>query len=223
MNEIRFSHPTAPLRNQPLLCHRPLPELGLWEQGLNSPLGRPESLLSTGPWPSNPAASRSLTGLQAELAAQVTGSNPAADAAGHTGLVAGTVADAASTTSRVASQTGRLARSARVAGPIGGVIASGAQVVESGLEIRQAQRDPNLSEAQKEQKAGRAAVVGGSKLLGGMGGLAAGAAAGFAIAGPVGAIVLGVAGGFGGDWAAGKVGEALGDTGLGRAVGKLFA
>lgn len=231
MSEVRLSAQSPMLWTNPA---RPT----LTNSGLNLATEFPgysnaQQLLSCPASPtSNPAAAFSLTGVQASLAAQVAGPvadvapNRAVEVAGETGMAAGTVADAATSTARAAAHSGGhlagMARVARVAGPVGTVVASGAQVVESGLEIRDARNNPNLTPVQRQQTAGRAALVGGSKIVGGLGGVMGGMAVGFMVGGPVGLIAGGVAGGFGGDWAGGKVGEAVGDTAVGRFVGRLL-
>lgn len=218
-NAPAFS-PLDPGRGNPIL------------QSLQTPgYGSPGQLFSCPAPGSDLANSLSLTNLQSQVAEQVIGkpvsaANPNIERAGDTGMAAGTVADAAAGTAKAVGTAGNLAKIgkvAKIAGPAGTVVATGAQLVETGLEIRDARRDPNLSQAEKEQKAGKAAVVGGAKLLGGTGGLVGGMALGFMVGGPIGMVVGGVAGGFGGDWVGGKAGEALGDTVVGRTVGKLFS
>ncbi|MBT9585862.1 hypothetical protein IV102_21145 [bacterium] len=210
------------------------PDKGDVLQSLQLPgYGSPQQLLSCPAPGSDPANSLSLINLQSQVAEQVVGkpvsaANPNIERAGDTGMAAGSVADAAAGTTKAVGTAGKLAKLgkvAKVAGPVGTVVATGAQVVETGLEIRDVRRDPNLSQAEKQQKAGKAAVVGAGKLLGGTGGLVGGMALGLMVGGPVGmvlGVIGGVAGGFGGDWVGGKAGEALGDTVVGRTVGKLF-
>jgi hypothetical protein len=230
MSEIRLA-PQSPLSWASPLPFSPLPGEKTQPLGKLTPgYASPAQVFSCPAPGSNPGGSLSLSNLQSQTAELVAGKAPAeepyAEAVGNTGLAAGTVSDASGAAAKVAGQAGnlgRLGRVARVAGPVGGVLANGAQLVETGMEIREARRDPSLTEAEKEQKAGKAAVVGGAKVLGGMGGMAGGMALGFAVGGPVGLVVGAVAGGFGGDWVGGKLGEALGDTGVGRAVGKLLA
>ena len=232
MSDLRVANQSPVFRAVPSNFSPLAPDKGNLLQTLQVPgYGSPQQLFSCPAPGSNPANSLSLTNLQSQVAEQVVGkpvseANPNIERAGDAGMAVGSVADAAAgTTKAVAGAAGKLAKLgkvAKVAGPVGTVVATGAQFVETGLEIRDVRRDPNLTEAQKEQKAGKAAVVGGGKLLGGTGGLVGGMALGFMVGGPVGMVIGGVAGGFGGDWVGGKAGEALGDTVVGRTVGKLF-
>jgi len=67
---------------------------------------------------------------------------------------------------KVAKVVGKLTPIARAAGPVGGAVAAGAQVIETGVEIRQGQRDQKLNQAQKEQLAVKTAVKVAGKITG---------------------------------------------------------
>ncbi|MBS2037354.1 hypothetical protein JST97_20365 [bacterium] len=204
----------------------------------------PASVLeSASPAPRGAQESLSLLGHQAEVANRALQGPESSGWIEATGGGAGVAADASSGAGRasaavsngleagkVAKALGKVAPAARVAGPVGGIVATGAQVAESGLKIREVQQNSALSEADKEQQTGQLAVQGAGKIGGGLAGMAGGMAAGAslgAVGGPagmaVGLIAGAVLGGLGGDWLGGKLGDGLGGTGLGRLVGKAFA
>lgn len=208
--------------------------------------GSPQELLNGTP-PSDPLSAASLTEVQANAAYSITGGNGSQsdDQGGFldtTGTVAGSAADAgkeglkiaeATASSRAAAEAARTGahvapalssagRVAKVAGPVGTVIASGVQVFQTASDIRKIQNDSSLTESQKEQKTGEVATEGAGHVGGGIGGAAAGAALG-AAAGPPGIVIGAVVGGLLGDGVGGAIGKAIGHSPIGKLVGKLFA
>lgn len=201
----------------------------------------PGQLLQGSP-ASNPWNAAPFTAVQADAARSVTGEEEGDGAIDYTGTAAGSAADAAgqgakaanaSAAARAAAQaadTGadvapalsNAGKAAKVAGPVGTVVASGIQVFTTGSDIRKIQKDDSLSESQKEQKTGAAATEGAGSIAGGLGGAAAGAAIG-AAGGPPGMIIGAVIGGLGGGKIGEVVGKAVGDSPVGKFVGKLFA
>lgn len=207
--------------------------------------GTPGELL-TGVAAANSQNAAALTRMQSDLAMEVTGP-PVAHTGGvdwlaTTGTVTNGVGDAAgqgarlatasaatraaaataSTGSAVAPVLSTAGKVAKFAGPVGTVVASGIQVVQTGADIRSIRNDPTLSEAQKEEQTGAAASEGAGSLAGGLGGAAAGAAIG-AVGGPPGIIIGAVIGGLGGGKVGEAVGKLIGESPVGKLVGKLFA
>ncbi|WP_186071764.1 phage tail tape measure protein [Burkholderia gladioli] len=153
-------------------------------------------------------AMRALSAAIAPLAviALLRGGGAGAAAAAGAAAPAGAVG----ATAGAATFGGRIARIARVGGPVG----VGLQLVGSGFEAAEIASDP--SKSADERKAGYVGVAGGA--IGGIAGMAAGAAAGAAagsvvpVAGTaVGLVAGGIAGFFGHDWGE-KIGKMIGDA-----------
>lgn len=231
---------------------RPFPSFGpgpsaLGQQALPAPTFGPVS---------NPMYAQGVTGMQSETAEDMTGGVPTYVEAGGTlagtagdGLsaatrgatataggaadaahAAGGAADAAHAAGGVADAaqgaTSGLQGVAKGAGRALGPVAIGVDVVSGGLKVRDAWKDPNLTDSQRDQKVGEATVGTAGSIAGGAGGAWAGAAAGAAlgsvipgpgtvIGGVVGAVLGGVLGGKAGE----KAGEAAGGTGAGKGIG----
>lgn len=164
---------------------------------------RPDQLLQGSPG-SNPANAGALTQMQADTAARLTGP---------------TTKEA----EKAAAQTlTKKAILAKAAGPVGNAIGAAFQVYETGSEIKDIQQNGELSQSEKQQQAGKSALKGAGSISGSLGGALAGATLG-AFAGPPGMLIGGILGGIAGDFAGSEAGEALGGTGMGAFVGKLFA
>lgn len=211
-------------------------------------------MLQPSPSPlASPAYAQGVTGLQSESANEMTGgletavehggtltsaagdgfastqrgaaaaAGGAADAASGAANAAGGAADGARS---AASAAGGAADAARGAGRFLGPAAIGIDLVSGGLKIRDAWKDPNLTDSQRDQKVGEATVGTAGSIAGGAGGAWAGAAAGAAIGSVVpvvGTVIGGIAGavlgGFLGGKAGEKAGEAVGGTGAGKGIG----
>ena len=180
---------------------------------------------------SNPAKANQILSRQAAAAEQITGqpksrTESVQDAAAGTGTVAGPVGDAANGTLRAAAAASAVGRTlehashaARYLGPVGAVVAGGAQVAETSLEVYSTSADQTASRAEKSQKVGHSVFVGGAKIILGAGLATAGVIAGASL-GPGGMIAGAVAGGFVGDQLGEAIGGAIGDTRVGQWVGE---
>lgn len=147
-----------------------------------------------------------------------------------TGDLAGGISDGANAARRGAGATASAADGvrgfSRGAGRLLGPVSIGLDVVGGGMKIHEAWNDRSLTDRQRDERVGEAAVGTVGAVLGGAGGAWAGAAAGAAIGSAVplvGTIIGGVAGailgGFLGGKAGERAGEAVGRSSVGRAVG----
>lgn len=171
------------------------------------------------------ASIRGGTQLQADAANEMSGGfvERGGDLAGGLGDGANAARRGAATAATAADSVRGFAQGAgRVLGPA----AIGLDIVGGGLKVNEAWRDQSLTDRQRDQKVGEAAIGTAGSVAGGAGGAWAGALAGAAIGSAfpvVGTVIGGIAGavlgGFLGGKAGEKAGEAVGRTSFGRAVG----
>lgn len=176
---------------------------------------------------SNPTAARGVTDIQASTAQDMTGGL----VEGSSDLAGGVSDGAGAAARRGAAAAGNTAADtlrgfARGGGRLLGPASIALDLVGGGMKINEAWNDRTLTDRQRDEKVGEAAVGTAGSVAGGAGGAWAGALAGAALGSAVpvvGTVIGGIAGavlgGFLGGKAGEKAGEAVGRTSAGRAVG----